>query len=427
MTEHLTDVWETLEAGDVSGGIRKLRFVADRVPMGELAGVVGRAAGLMNFDDLVSASAAVADEPGNPQALYDFGYACIERGVSFLAVPALTAALRAAPASHAILTELVSAYEDESRHADAVRLLEEKEDLLRVWPERYLLVYNSIMAGDVERANRHAAGLTPPGDERWGWPYERVRQMLARIEVVRRTSPLDGRDLRGWHFALNGGVLTTLSPYAFGAGMTGRFAFFQDNRGLCLRGLLRLRLVLEAAGRQPRSVSLLPDRSSRILGLAAARVLGLPAEPLGDPRADTVIVAYHLGEADVPVLERLHDRAPNQLLVEHATCWTEPPPICPDVSTFLHQVVVPPWGERIAVSDDGAPYHVPPDGSSVEEIAAGIVAADPAPDGGDGETPDDPDAALAGFVSAAREWWPSGSARRDRMRSSGPVSSSRFL
>ncbi|MBO7941494.1 hypothetical protein JTP77_037185, partial [Streptomyces sp. S9] len=83
---------------------------------------------------------------------------------------------------------------------------------------------------------------------------------------------LDGTDLRGWQFVLGGTILGTLSPYGFDAGMAGRYAWLQDSPEQCLRGLLRLKAVLEAAGTRPASVSLLPDRGSRILGLAAAEV-----------------------------------------------------------------------------------------------------------------------------------------------------------
>jgi hypothetical protein len=55
----------------------------------------------------------------------------------------------------------------------------------------------------------------------------------------------------------------------------------------------RLRLVLEAAGTAPTSVALLPDRSSRILGTAAATLLGLPATDFdpGEPALRSLVVA----------------------------------------------------------------------------------------------------------------------------------------
>ncbi|GAA2262708.1 MULTISPECIES: hypothetical protein [Kitasatospora] len=60
-----------------------------------------------------------------------------------------------------------------------------------------------------------------------------------------------------------------------------------------------------------------------------------------------------------------------------------------------------------------------------EEIAAEICAADPTPDAGDGESPEDSDEVLVAFATAVREHWLDGP--RDRSRFPGPVPSSRFL
>ena len=46
----------------------------------------------------------------------------------------------------------------------------------------------------------------------------------------------------------------------------------------CAAALQRLTLILDAADTTPESVALLPDRSSRILGAAAAEILHAPAE-----------------------------------------------------------------------------------------------------------------------------------------------------
>ncbi|MBO7941543.1 hypothetical protein JTP77_037440, partial [Streptomyces sp. S9] len=66
-----------------------------------------------------------------------------------------------------------------------------------------------------------------------------------------------------------------------------------------------------------------------------------------------------------------------------------------------------------------------PDERPEAEIAAGIVAADPTPDEGDGETPADPVERLTDFVAAVRDGWLSG--ERTRVTSAGPVAGSRFL
>ncbi|WP_217998465.1 tetratricopeptide repeat protein [Actinomadura rubrobrunea] len=416
-----------LQSGDIPGLLRHLRAHADGMEPAEAARLMAEAAARSGFEDLREAAVAVAADPSDPQKLYDYGYACVERGVSFLAVPALRAALALVPGERALLTELVAALEDEWRHAEAVAVLDEHAADLWPWPDRYLLAYNALMAGDLDRASVEAERLPAPEDDGWLPARDRLARMLGRARAVRAVSPLDTRDLRGWHFALTGGVLATLSPFGFDDGMTGRYAYMGDGYATCRRSLDRLRLILAAAGREPAAVGLLPDRSSRILGLAAAEVLGLPAEPFDPARPDVLVVAYDLNEADLDeaAARGLWERAPGQVLFEHATCWTDPPPVSADISGFLHQAVAKPWGERLRFdSDSGNVEQVPPDERPAEELAAEIVGTAPAVEEGDGTAPPDSDGVLSRFVSAVRDHWLSGP--RDRVRSPGPVPSSRF-
>ncbi|MBX6766774.1 MAG: hypothetical protein IRY90_06430 [Actinomadura rubrobrunea] len=363
-----------LQSGDIPGLLRHLRAHADGMEQAEVARLIAEAAARSGFEDLREAAVAVAADPSDPQKLYDYGYACVERGVSFLAIPALRAALALVPGERVLLTELVAALEDE-----------------------------------------------------WLPARDRLARMLGWARAVRAVSPLDTRDLRGWHFVLTGGVLATLSPFGFDDGMTGRYAYMGDGYATCRRSLDRLRLILAAAGREPTAVGLLPDRSSRILGLAAAEVLGLPAEPFDPARPDVLVVAYDLNETDLDeaAARGLWEPPPGQVLFEHATCWTDPPPVSADISGFLHQTVTKPWGERLRFDPDGGNVEqLPPDERPAEDLAAGIVGTDPAEEVGDGTVPQDSDEVLSRFVAAVRDHWPSGP--RDRVRSPGPVPSSRF-
>ncbi|MFV2178243.1 hypothetical protein ACFHW2_38100 [Actinomadura sp. LOL_016] len=431
----MDDPQALLDDGDIPGLLRHLRANAETMDLRDLARLLEGAAAASGFDDLREAAAAVAGTGGRrrpglggrggpgAQELYDFGYACVERGVAALAVPALRAALELLPGEVGLVRELVAALEEDHRHADAVAALDAHAALLEPWPDRYLLAYNAFMAGDAARAEETARALPRP-DETWTPAAERLERMLARARAVRPVSPLDERDLRGWQFVIGGTVLLSLSPHGFDAGMSGRFAYLGDGYGTCRLAVERLRLVLDAAGVRPDRVMPLPDRSSTILGLAAAELLGLPVAPFEPGRPDALAVAYDLTEADQEVLGGLWERAEGQVLFEHATCWTSPPPVTADVSGLLHQVVVPPWGAGLRAGEDGSVERTEPDARPAEEIAAEIVRTEPDRDAGDGATPPDPDGASAALVAAARARWLTGP--REPVRSPGPVRSSRF-
>ncbi|WP_306363531.1 hypothetical protein [Nocardia sp. CC227C] len=424
----MTDVLESarglLAAGDVPGAVRALRPAAETAPLPELAEVVAHAAAAIGFDDLAEAARAAAGAPGDPVALFHFGVGCAERGIAFLAVPALRAALRLAPGQPAILGSLSDALEREHRHGAAAELLAEHDAVLDAWPHRYLLVFNAVLADNLPLAREHAARLPAPEDPDWRPAYDRLRNMLRRAEFAADAGPLDHQDLRGWHFTITGGYLATLSPFGFNAGMTGRWAYTQDSHDQCRQTLDRLALVLAAAERRPRTVSLLPGRGDRILGLAAAELLGLPALPYTPDATDTLVVAYDLRELDDDLEPTLRDRTDGRILFEHASCWTSPPALSADVTGLLGQHVVPPWESRLRVTPDGVRDDLPADSRPESEIAADIVAADGTPDPGDGDTPADPDTAFTAFVTATRPAWLTGP--RFSIDSPGPVRSSSF-
>ncbi|WP_030348370.1 hypothetical protein [Streptomyces sp. NRRL S-1022] len=425
----LVTAWEALDAGDVPGALRQVRAAGEDQPLAEVALVVGRAAGSAGFPDLADASAALAAAPEDARALYDFGYACVERGVPALAVPALREALRRSGGALPVLRELVSAYEDEGRHREAVTELLRHDERLADWPDRYLLVYNAVLAGDLDLARSRHALLSDPEDPQWQPARDRQNRTLARAADAGRAGRLGPSDVRGWQYVLGGTVLGTLSPYGFDDGMNGRYAWLQDTPDQCLRGLLRLRALLDGAGVRPRTVSLLPDRDSRILGLAAAEVLGLPAEPFAPGRPDTVVVAYDLDglaahDGGPELIGELFERVPGQVLHAHACCWTDPPAVTPDSAALLHQSVVAPWRAQLRQSADGGVEQGPADDRPEAEVAAGITGAGLSDGAGDGTGPADGDAEFAAFATAVAGTWLRGD--RARVRSAGPVPSSRF-
>lgn len=434
-TAEAAEAWAQLDAGDVPGALRRLRGCAESAPLGEIAQVTRRAAEAAGFDDLRDAAAKVVGEPEDGRALYEFGYACIERGVGYLAIPALREVVRTHAQAAAPRRELVAAYEDQDRHGEAVDLLLPHEDHLDDWPDRYLLVFNAATSGRLDLAEEQFAKLAAPSEEMWLPAHARLGRVLARAAAVRASgaAPLDRSDLRGWQYVLRGSLLGHLSPYGFDSGMRGRYAYLQDSYAACRTGIERLRLALEASGQRPTTVSLLPNRGSRILGLAAAELLGLPAVPFEPEREATLVVAYDLNEflepdtpdAGVEALKALKSRAPGQILHEHAGCWTDTPLVTADSVGLLAQSVTPPWGEQLQGRADGSGVdRLPADTRPETELAAGIVEASPETTPGDGTTTPDPDTAFTSFATAVADTWLQGP--RDRVRAMGPVPSSRF-
>jgi hypothetical protein len=436
VAEELKQAEGLLASGDVPGLLRHLRAHGEALPLGEVARLAAGAARLAGFADLAQAAAAVAGAGAgsqNARALYDFGSACIERGAAGLAVRPLARALELAPDAAPVLSELVTALEHDGQHARAVAVLEEHEPVMG-WVNRFQYVYNALMAGDLDKAAEGFGRLPETEEAAWAPAREKVRRMLARAGIAHAVTSLDRQDLRGWHYVLTGGVLASLSPYGFDA-MTGRWAYLSDSAQGCAAALQRLKLILDAAGAAPQAAALLPDRSSRILGAAAAATLGLPATDFvpGKPTAHSLVVAYDLTKTDPDAVAALRERAPGQILFERATCWTDPPRVTADVSGLLGQTVIPPWAAQIRLLDDGTAGQGPADDRPIQAVAAGIVHATPEQDEGDGSTPPDRDDGLRRFAEAVTA---AGTGERDGrwlggireyIPDAGPVPSNRFL
>jgi hypothetical protein len=439
VTDELEKANGLLASGNIPELLHLLRAQGEALPLSEVARLVERAARVAGFDDLQRAAAAVAaldadgSGPGDAMAaLWWFGYACMEYGAGYLAVRPLTRALELAPDASPVLGELVSALEADGQHARAVAVLEEHEPAM-TWMNRFQYVYNALMAGQPDKAREGFRGLPEPEEAAWTPARDKVARMLARAGTVRPVTRLDAADLRGWHYVLTGGVLASLSPYGFES-MTGRFAYVSDSARQCADVLQRLRLILNAAGAAPQAVALLPDRSSQILGTAAATVLGLPVTDF-DPRqpaAQTLVVGYDLTQTDPDAVAALRQRAPDQVLFERATCWTDPPRVTADVTGLLAQVIVAPWAAQLHRLDDGTVGQGPADDRPAEAIAAGIAQTVPQQDEGDGSAPPDPEENLRRFTETLtspdatdrRGSWLGGA--REYIPDAGPVPSSRL-
>jgi hypothetical protein len=184
VTDGIDKAGDLLASGDLPGLLRYLRADGGALPLGEVAALVAGAGRLAGFDDLAQAAALVADRgdssgTADPLALYKFGYACMERGVGYLAVRPLARALELVPDAGLVLSDLVTALEQGGQHARALAVLEDHEPAMG-WEHRFQYVYNALMAGDLGKAADGFGRLPEPEDTAWAPAREKVRRMLAR-------------------------------------------------------------------------------------------------------------------------------------------------------------------------------------------------------------------------------------------------------
>jgi hypothetical protein len=422
-----------LAAGDLDGALQRLRGhlrypqAAPPAParLADALGLLTRVFDGLGHRALADAAGRAAVDVHDPDALYQLGYELVEVGLPEIAATVLGRCLEIIPGSEDVVTELAAALQDCLCHRDAQRLLEAHPELVESsFLCRYLLAFNAAMAGDVTTARRHAgplaAAATGPDQALMAG---RIAGFVARADRVAAATALDGADLRGWHYVLTGGLLAHLSPYGFDQPMRGRYAWLQDSPDRVRTGLDRLAGVLAAWGARVPCVYAPPGRDHEIVGLAAARVLGVELAPwpaVGVP-APGLVAIYDLAGLEVRDAERLIERRPGQIVFAHACRWTADGPIAPDVTTLLHQSLVAPWGPRLVVDPDTrATRRGAPDDRPAEAIAAEVAAA-PAL-GADDVAADQLDA-WDRLIGAAG---PPGPGRRERLWAGSPVPSAKF-
>src|SRR5579883_272911 len=362
------DAATALAAGDARAAFQQLREVlrypgqlgADRRRWTEALALFERISAALAGAAFAAKVVQVVADPDDVSALYALGDALVEQRLPAIAATILARANTLAPGRESIVTELMTALEMDLLNAEACRFLRAAPDLLaRSFHCRYLLAFNAIMTGDLAEPRRLLPGLRMYHGEPYQGMTTALEGMLARADALDGVAALDGRDLRGWHFVLNGSILLHLSPFGFDEGMHGRYAYIQDSDELCLEGIRRLAVALDALGLSPPRVFALPDRESAILAEAVAHLLELPVEPwvtgrdgVGGTVAPGLVVAYDLDRLPPEVLRSLTLQRPGQVLFSHATCWLSEPMFAADLTTYLYQVSRTPWETRLAVDPE---------------------------------------------------------------------------
>jgi hypothetical protein len=361
------------------------------------------------------------------QRLYDLGFQLIEIKLTDVAATILSRANQLLPGEEGLLCELVTALECEGQHMEACKMIKQQPALLnKSFMLQYLLAFNSVAMGNLDEPKRLLPNLQKFDKPDYQFMANSIAGMMARADTIKSVAKLDHQDLRGWHFVLNGSILTHLSPYGFDEGMNGRYCFFQDSSSMIREGIARLQTVVKAMKVELPCVFFVPDRASEILGLACAQILGVDAKVwTANCLAPGLIVTYDIGDVDFEVVKSLRDRRAGQLFWSHSACWTESPGYAPDVVTYLYQVNRSPWDSPLRADATGEVAESVPDTRPPELIAGEIASESTSSD----RLTDLQE--LSEFVTAASRTpeqyglLPSSGIRR-RFRGESPVHSNRF-
>jgi hypothetical protein len=366
----------------------------------------------LGCEPMATAASAAAQNLNQPQAWFDLGYQAIEQNLHALAANALLQADDLKPRDVYIIPELCVALEHLMLNQLAVDKLKscQEEPLLR-----YLLAFHQIMRGQLAEAEQIVSSPRPNPDVQLDFMFTCLERILARARVL--DDLLITQPLRAWHAALNACLLLHISPHGFPDPMAGRYAYVQDRYALCHEALVLLQTALPT---KPATIWTLSDRNSRILATAAAQFLGAPLQDWRPDAGPGLVVVYDLDQCPAELWEHIGHRRAGQWLWVHASCWTDPPSVSPDITTFLYQANVAPWGEgRLQVSPESGRVEPQPEETSSEaELAQRIL------DGADDLESIGGAEALAKFV----ERFPlsSDECPRERQRVGSPILSARF-
>lgn len=344
---------DALAAGDTRQAFTSLRPALDHPGAAAEAAdlklaleTLGRVLARMDEQHLAEACKKAARKPDDAATLHGLGCAFLDGKLPAMAATVLSRANRLKPGREDVVAELVSALEELGRNGEALQVLRGPgtDRLRREFVCSYLTAFNALMCGDPKEARDRLPKLLKQRDPEHAGMASRLSQMVQRLDGLQGASALDGGDLRGWHFVVNGNVVLHRSPVDTER-MRGRYGAAHDCAALCREGVERLRAALRAMDLAPPAVFFPDERDSRVLARAAAQLLEVPARAL--PPAGTLepglLVAYDLSTLDDNWLDLLMWQRAGQALWTHASCWTADTPFAADFTTYLYESNLPPW------------------------------------------------------------------------------------
>jgi len=388
--ETLNSVEEQIQKGDITGSYETLKGLFSPLSSHlEGATTFARAVGLLaqlskafGAADLSQRLQTVALAPDDVEALYEAAYGLYEERQHEPAATLLIRANRLLPGQPNLVAELSGNLEKLMLYAQAADVLDESGTWFDDPICTYLSGFNSLMCGRVDTARTRLQALSGVQAEPLPVMRDALAGMLARVDALQAAGiVLNALSLTAWQAAVNGTLLLHESPHGYEEAMRGRYAYLSDSSELMQTGLSRLKTLLEQTRLLPSRVVAAPDRSSQILALAAAEILGVPCVPWspGEERVGLIIAHCLETSEDGDFLEALRSHQPGSMLFVHACSWTAPYPQAPDITTLLYQHLADPWsGGRLQEDPEtGDLMEAPPDLRDVHTLAQEILNANP--------------------------------------------------
>lgn len=290
----------------------------------------------------------LGDNPHDAELLVALSSVMVEYEAAGIGAMFLARAARIMPSEYRIRDFLALTLMNQRNYVAAANALRGASAYLENHrPGRYILTRALLWQGDSREASAQWRFALPPTNAYEQQQYDQVEGFRQRVDAYERQRQLDGKDLRGWHFVLTGGILLHLSPVGSEV-MNGRYAMLFDDVGRTLECIQRLAALLKACNKTVPQVFALPDHESQILAAATARYLGCPLQSWREEGTDEagLIVAYSLNQIDPELGATLAHHRPGQIFWAHTCSWLADVPVAPDLVSLLVERNLSPWAGR---------------------------------------------------------------------------------
>lgn len=310
---------------------------------------------------LSESSIAVADQWNNVPLLEAFSFELVQHGLYHAAIPIIKRGLKFEPEHAGLLFELANVYEELRQYDQArAQLLSATRLLEESFMARYLVVFYSIMIGDMTSAKEWYNGLIKilsydVSDYRETYEnlYSALEIILERTETLSVLFPFNDGSLFEWNAAINGNILLHSSKEGMEV-MNGRYAWLQEPPHLLFNCIAQLKSLLEHLKVKPQRLIALPDHDSNVLAFTAAKVFNCPVVTLSEETKSFpgLIVCYHSELISDAIKEQISEAHESQIFWCHSVDWTKDS-IAPDFISYFAQYTCAPWAvQKVIDSSD---------------------------------------------------------------------------